>query len=185
VRAVGCQSWKDCVAANQVATENVAAEAVRSGARRFIYMSSAAVRGRVSGVPITAGDGNNQVDLIYVGDLARIVALTLERQDTVGQTYVTTNPGNPTGSQSLAEVCGHLGLPPAESHIPYGLACAAAWAMEIAGKLSGKNPRLSRYAVRVVRRPYTYVTEKIEKDLGFRPSVDLIDGVKRCLEAYR
>jgi nucleoside-diphosphate-sugar epimerase len=244
--SVGYQSWKNCVAINQIGTRNAAAEAVNTGIRRFVYMSSVAVYGRVPGIPITEetstkkirdpygdtkieaekalkeyekqgrldltilqptvvygendnkfipqllrnlksnkyrviGDGNNRVDLIYVEDLAQFVLSVLRERKTIGQTYIVTNPNNPSWNEFLDEVCRFLGLPQVTSHIPYKLAYTAAWLMELAGKLSGKTPRLSRYAVRIVGLPCNYVTAKAEKELGFRPSINLIDGIKRCL----
>lgn len=244
--SVGYQSWKNCVAINQIGTRNVAAEAIKSRIRRFVYMSSVSVYGRVPGIPITEeihfkkigdaygdtkieaekalreherqgrleltvlqptvvygendnkfipqllsnlrshkyriiGDGNNRVDLIHVEDLARIVLSVLQDRKTIGQTYIVTNPNNPSWNEFLNEVCSLIDLPPVTHHIPYKLAYAAAWLMELAGKLSGKSPRLSRYAVRIVGLPCIYVTAKAEKELGFRPSISLIDGIRRCL----
>jgi nucleoside-diphosphate-sugar epimerase len=46
------QSMDNCVRVNRDGTASVAAEAIRSGSRRFIHFSSVSVYGRVSGVPI-------------------------------------------------------------------------------------------------------------------------------------
>ncbi|MBW1893325.1 MAG: NAD(P)-dependent oxidoreductase, partial [Deltaproteobacteria bacterium] len=46
------QTWDNCNRLNRDGTSNIAEEAVRSGARRFIHMSSVSVYGRVSGTPI-------------------------------------------------------------------------------------------------------------------------------------
>ena len=39
------QTWKTCIAINREGTRNFAAEAIQSGARRFIHMSSVSVYG--------------------------------------------------------------------------------------------------------------------------------------------
>jgi 2-alkyl-3-oxoalkanoate reductase len=50
--AVGYQTRKDCLRINKQGTLNVVHEAVHSGVRRFIHMSSVSVYGRVPNTPI-------------------------------------------------------------------------------------------------------------------------------------
>jgi nucleoside-diphosphate-sugar epimerase len=54
--------------------------------------------------------------------------------------------------------------------------------MELMSRITGKPPRLSRYAVRLVGRQYDYVIEKAKNELGFNPSVDLLEGIRACIQ---
>jgi nucleoside-diphosphate-sugar epimerase len=47
------QTWNNCTRLNMEGTSHIAGEAIRSGVKRFIHMSSVSVYGRVSGKPIT------------------------------------------------------------------------------------------------------------------------------------
>jgi nucleoside-diphosphate-sugar epimerase len=52
--------------------------------------------------------------------------------------------------------------------------------MEMAARLTNKQPRLTRYAVRVFGRQYDYDTRRAQR-IGFKPSVDLRRGIRDCL----
>ncbi len=244
--AVGFQSWKNCISINIGGTRNILEEMLKSGIRRFIYMSSVSVYGRVPDVHITEdfpykkigdpygdtkieaeklikeytqkgtvdftiirptavygegdnkflpklienlesgkfkmmGDGSHTVDLVNVADVAEFVSVVLKNPESIGQTYNLANKENPTWNEFLKVVAEELGIPPTNKYIPYKLAYAAATLMELISKITGKPPRLSRYAVRLVGRQYFYVIDKAEKELGFTPSIDLFDGIRKCI----
>ncbi len=54
--------------------------------------------------------------------------------------------------------------------------------MELISKITGKPPRLSRYAVRLVGRQYDYAIDKARNELGFYSSVELLDGIRTCIK---
>ena len=241
------QSWKRCIALNREGTRNIALEAVRSGVRRFLHMSSVSVYGRVSGVPIDEdsprlrigdpygdtkidaeevladvardgrldltllrptmiygpgdslflpklvenvrsgsariiGSGDNRADLVHVEDTAAFVSLVLASDRARGRTYNLTHPANPTWKETLAEVARVLGAPVPAGHVPYAAAYLAAALLEGLSTLTARPPRLTRFAVRNVGRPYHYVTDRMQRELGFFPSIDTLEGLRACLE---
>lgn len=135
---------------------------------------------RAGGVRII-GAGDNTVDLVHVADAADFVALLLVRPEAIGRTYNLASPGNPTWKEFLHEVARLVGVAPPVRHLPYGLAYVLAGCMEALASLRGSEPRLTRYAVRVVGRQYRYATERARRELGFEPRVDLFTGVAGCL----
>ena len=248
--AVGFQTWKNCLAINRDGTANVVREAVASGVRRFIHMSSVSVYGRTPGVPIredfplkkigdpygdtkidgegivreqehlgkldlsvirptvvygpgenkflpallqnlrsgkfrTIGDGEQPVDLVHVDDLAAFVLRVLEEPRSIGRTYNLANPSNPSWNEMVKTLCAELGIPAPEKHISYGTAFRLAGYMELLSKLAGKPPRLSRYSVRLVGRPYNYLIDAARQELGFVPSIELLAGLKECLKTVK
>ncbi|MFC1889922.1 NAD-dependent epimerase/dehydratase family protein, partial [Thermodesulfobacteriota bacterium] len=128
------------------------------------------------------GSGENTVDLIHVEDVADFVALLLKNETTIDKIYNLTNPCNPTWKELLTGIALELGFDPPTKHLPYRLALVAAGVMEVASKVTGKPPRLTRYAVKVVGRQYFYDTDRMENELGYRPKIDLMEGIKACLE---
>lgn len=101
----------------------------------------------------------------------------------VGRTYNLNHPQNPTWNEFVEAVAGELGVPPPRRHLPYTVALAAAAALELAARLRGGEPRLTRYAVRVVGRAYDYRVDRARDELGFAPRVDLREGVRRYFAA--
>jgi len=71
-------------------------------------------------------------------------------------------------------------IPYSERYISYKFAYRLAGLMEFIFKFSYKDPRLSRDAIRQVGRQYDYSIEKARQELGYEPSISLIDGIRQC-----
>jgi len=128
------------------------------------------------------GDGSHEVDLVNVADVAEAVYLSILRPESIGQTYNIANVKNPSWNRFLREISAELELPYNNRHISYKLAYRVAGLMEFFSVFSNRPPRLSRYAVRMVGRQYNYSIEKARKELGFEPSINLIEGMKECIK---
>jgi nucleoside-diphosphate-sugar epimerase len=128
------------------------------------------------------GKGDHPVDVIHVSDVAEFIVLVLNEPKAIGRTYNLTHPDNPTWKEMLVEVARMIDVNPPQGHIPYPAAYAIATVMELLSRLNGKPPRLTRYAVRNVGRPYHYVTDRMRDELGFTPQIKLLDGLRECLE---
>jgi nucleoside-diphosphate-sugar epimerase len=128
------------------------------------------------------GDGEQTVDLIHVDDVAAFVLRVLEEPRSIGKIYNLTNLKNPSWNEMVQMVTSELGLPMPERHLAYSTAYRLAGIMEFLSHLTGKPPRLSRYSVRVVGRPYHYLIDAARQDLNFTPSIDLLAGLKECLK---
>lgn len=100
------------------------------------------------------GSGNHTVDLVHVQDVADAVTLVLEDRRSFGRIYNLAKPDNPTWREFLQMAASELSVPVPQGQMPYCLAFAAASVMEMISKLTGKPPRLSRYAIRLVGRQY-------------------------------
>jgi nucleoside-diphosphate-sugar epimerase len=248
--SVGFQTWQNCIAINRDGTRNVVREAVHSGVRRFIHLSSVSVYGRTPDMPIREdsplkkigdpygdtkidaecilqeharqgnldltiirptvvygpgdnkflptllanlqggafriiGNGNQAVDLVHVDDLAALVLRVLNEPRTAGKAYNVTNPGNPSWNDMIRMVSSELGMPMPQRHLSFRTAYRLAGIMEWFSRLSRKAPRLNRYTIRVVGRSYHYLTDAAQRDLGFAPSIDLLDGLKECMKTIR
>lgn len=130
------------------------------------------------------GKGDHRVDAIHVKDAADFVALVLDRPESVGRTYNLNHPNNPDWNQFVATTAAALGVSVPHRHIPFHLALALAGLMELASRLTGKPPRVTRYGVRNVGRPYYYSTTRMQHELGFHPKIDLLTGIRECVANY-
>ncbi len=127
------------------------------------------------------GSGENRVDAVHVDDVVELVARILADEGSIGGIYNVNHPDNPSWKDFLALVAAAMGVDPPGGHLPYPVALAAAGAMELAARLTGGEPRLTRYAVRVIGRAYDYRVDRAKRELGFEPRVELAEGVRREL----
>lgn len=238
------QRMDHCLRVNRDGAENVMCEAARSGARRFVQLSSVSVYGRAPGrrldesaplrktgdpygdtkidaerllvehaargeIELTMlrpavihgpgdrlflprlvenvrsgrariiGSGRNRVDAVHVDDVVEVIARVLSDARTIGRVYNVNHPANPSWAELVTEVARLLGVPPPRAHVPYPLALALAGVTEGLARLRGRDPLITRYAVRVVGRQYHYVVDRLQRELGFVPRVGLLDSVRR------
>ncbi len=243
------QSWDKCTRLNKEGTLNIAEEAVRSGVRRFIHMSSVSVYGRISGVPIAEdfplkkindpygdtkidaesilnklvekgaldlttirptmiygpgdlrflprvietlksgkarliGKGSNSVDCIHVSDVADFICRVIESKTAVGRIYNLTHPDNLSWKEMITEIAIALKVPVPKKHLPYGIAYFLASCMEAASFVTRKPPRLTRYAVRNVGKPYYYLTDRSKDELAYMPSISLKQGIHEYVNNF-
>lgn len=129
-----------------------------------------------SGRARVIGRGDNTVDAVHVDDVADFVVRALDDPATFGETYNLNHPANPTWAEFVRLVAAELGVDPPARRIPYPMALAIAAGMEALAVFTGRDPRLTRYAVRVVGRQYHYVTDRAQA-AGFAPRVNLAAGV--------
>jgi nucleoside-diphosphate-sugar epimerase len=135
-----------------------------------------------SGRARVIGDGSHRVDAIHVDDVVACIVRVLDEPRAFGRVYNLNHGGNPSWREFVACAAVALGLPPTERHLPYRMALLLAGVLEGWARLRGGEPLLSRYAVRVVGRPYHYATDRAKIELGFEPRIDLREGVRRWIE---
>jgi dihydroflavonol-4-reductase len=56
--------------------------------------------------------------------------------------------------------------------------------MKIWSGLTGKEPRASLEAVRLIRHSFAFSSRKAEQELGYRPA-DISDALRRAVEWHR
>jgi nucleoside-diphosphate-sugar epimerase len=129
------------------------------------------------------GDGQNQVDLTFVENVALAVALALESSAAVGQTYTITNDEHPLLWEMIRHVLRHQHLATTLQQIPLGMALAAATAMEAIAAINKREPLLTRYTALILARTQTYDISAAKRDLKYAPRVSIADGIIRTLDA--
>jgi nucleoside-diphosphate-sugar epimerase len=136
-------------------------------------------------VPIL-GRGDNLLNIIYAGDVARGCILAAEHPDAVGQAYNLCSEGEVTQRELLNALTDALGVPRISRRVPYGLAIRFAWVREAIARLlrSSKPPTVTRRAIYLIGRPTSYSIAKARAQLGWSPQVKVQEGVARALEWY-
>jgi nucleoside-diphosphate-sugar epimerase len=139
-------------------------------------------RGRVRIV----GRGDNLLNIIYAGDVARAAILAAETPVAVGRAYNLASAGEITQCDFLDVVTDLLGQPPIRKRVPYGLMFGIGFALELAYKAlrRPRPPVFTRYVVSLIGRSTRFSTARAATELGWRPEIDIRAGLRRTLPWY-
>ena len=136
-------------------------------------------------VPII-GSGENYLNIIYAADVARGAILAANHADAIGQAYNLCSEGEVKQLDLINALTDALSLPRVTKHVPYGIAIRWAFVLECAKRMmfSKKPPTITRRAVYLIGRSTQYSIDKARTQLGWKPEVNIHDGVKRTLEWF-
>jgi nucleoside-diphosphate-sugar epimerase len=132
------------------------------------------------------GTGDNLLNLLHAEDVADGAIRAAEHPGAVGRAYNLSCTGEITQRHFLKLLTDALGLPPVTRRMQVRQAHLFGFLYELVGralKLS-RPPRLTRYAVALMRRSTRYSVARARQELGWRPHVDPIEGVRRCLARH-
>jgi nucleoside-diphosphate-sugar epimerase len=120
---------------------------------------------------------------VYVDDLVAGVVLAL-RRGTPGRTYTVWDGHGVTFSEYYGMLARELDLrePP---KLPKSLLFAFGAALEGGAKLLGRRPPMGRHGVTFLDRRGTASNERAREELGWSPSVELPEGIRRSAEWIR
>jgi nucleoside-diphosphate-sugar epimerase len=123
------------------------------------------------------------VDVTYVDNVAHAVCLALNAPAScLGQKYNITN-GEPALLENILELLfAQLSLPLRTRRIPYFIAYSIALLSELKGRLTGKEPLLTRYGVGVMNYSQTLSIEKAKQELNYQPIISINEGIKRYVD---
>ncbi len=130
-----------------------------------------------AGRMILINGGKGLCNYVYIDNLLDAVLTATRRDESVGQIYLLTD-GNPVMWKVFfgyyAVFAGRLEL----RSVPSWLAKTIALIMEILARLSGKQPQITREAIRFLTRRIRFSTEKADRELNFQPRVSLEEGMQ-------
>ncbi len=137
-------------------------------------------------VPII-GSGDNYLNIIYAGDVARGCILAANHPGALGQAYNLCSEGEVTQRDMLNALTDALSLPRVTKKVPYFLAIRFAFVKEAIARLfrRTKPPTITRRAVYLVGRSTQYSIAKARRELGWSPRMPIRDGIQRAVQWYR
>ena len=128
--------------------------------------------------------GRGMMSPVYVDDLVEGIALAAGHDDAGGEVFVLSGGRDVEARDffgAYARMLGRKRVPVA----PTALVVAIAAALERTARLRRAPTEVTPDAVRYLARTGTYSIEKARSMLGYRPSVDLDQGMRRCEEWLR
>jgi nucleoside-diphosphate-sugar epimerase len=149
----------------------------------FGRMADKLCRGRA----LVIGSGSNALPLVYVTDVVQGLLLCADVDRAQGQVYNITNDEPLSQEDFLRAIAAALGVPPPRLHIPYRAAYAIAFAAERAARFTrSEQPVVTRHGVVLFGRANRHSIDKARTDLGYRPQVNISEGVKNaCIWYHR
>jgi nucleoside-diphosphate-sugar epimerase len=129
------------------------------------------------------GKGDNYFHLVYIDDIVRALAVTLDVK-AKNQIFHVAGPDPKTYKETYEIITKLLGVPKPETNIPVPVAKARALAHEVSSKVQGKRPdvTLLRASIDRLVRNRIVSTEKIERELGFKPYYTLEKGMEKTVK---
>ena len=106
------------------------------------------------------------LNLVHVDDVATGHLLAMDR-GRIGERYILGGQ-DVTLRQMLADIAGLVGRKPPTVNLPRGPLLPLAWAAEAAAQLTGKEPFLTRDALKMSRYRMFFTSAKAEAELGYR-----------------
>jgi nucleoside-diphosphate-sugar epimerase len=125
---------------------------------------------------------NKLVDTTYIDDCVEGHLLAAEKLPAVGGKAYFLSQGDPWPIWKFINgMLAAAGQPPAERSVPLPVAKAAASALELAWTALGRQdePPLTRFLVSQMSTAHWFDISAAKRDLGYRPSVSIEEGMRR------
>jgi 2-alkyl-3-oxoalkanoate reductase len=132
------------------------------------------------------GDGKNLVDLTHVTDVVEAVVCALEcpvKSDF--PLYTITGPEHLLLWEVITQLLERLKIFTKFRTLPETVALRLAGVLETIGKISYREPRLTRYTVALLARHQTYDISRARQDLGYSPKVTLAEGLEQTVREFK
>jgi nucleoside-diphosphate-sugar epimerase len=139
------------------------------------------------GLSVQVGNGENQIALIYVGNVARAIWAALVKPSPEYRVYVCANDGKVTQRDYLASIARATHTTRRPIALSKSLMLALGTLQEQVSVMVGYRipVLLSRYAVHLLGSDWSFDQSRIERDLGYSPPVSYEQGFAATEKWYR
>jgi nucleoside-diphosphate-sugar epimerase len=139
-----------------------------------------------TGVAAVFGDGNQELSVIYAGDLAEALIAAGTHPQAAGRTYYACHPATVTSRELVAAIGRAMGKTPLIVGLPDGVVRALLWTTGSVAGLMGRATILSAdKAAEFLAPAWTFRPDALTRDTGWRAQTDLARGLERTAEWYR
>lgn len=174
--------------AERIAFELTATEPLKTTALRLPVVYGAHDRGNVSkliqaiqrGRYFIVGDGQNLKSMVAVENVVDAALLVAEAEKTGGQIYLVADASNYSQSE-IAETIAELLGRPKPVRLPRWPLMLAGQMADAISKLAGVNLPISADRIRKLSSNTRCNAAKIEQELGFKPRVNLREGLAETI----
>jgi nucleoside-diphosphate-sugar epimerase len=132
------------------------------------------------------GKGDNPLSAVYAGVVADAAILAARDPESRGEAYNITSQGRITQRAFLDLFADALGAPRVSRHLPYRLAFAGGFLLELQDRLLGRAnpPRVTRYGAWLLGRHLEYSIDKARTRLGWEPAIGYSESIERTVRWF-
>ena len=131
------------------------------------------------------GDGTVCYHLTYIDDLVEGLRLCGETAAAAGRTYVLAGPRYTPLAELVRIIAAEFDVSPPRWRLPVGPVRVLAALCEAICVPAGVEPPLYRRRVDFFTKNRAFDTTRAQRELGFAPTTDLVEGVHRTAMWYR
>ncbi len=132
------------------------------------------------------GNGDRQTSICFVEDVVRALILAAENDAAVGQTYFVTDNRQYSWRDMLNSIARGLGVSSFVIKIPFPFLYVIGAVSELVAVITRSSPLVKRKDILSARNNYwLFDSQKIEKELGFIPTIDFERGIIDTISWYR
>jgi len=144
-----------------------------------------AVHGRR--LPARFGDGANLLSLCFIDNLLDGVALAAQSESAIGRIYILSDARPYSCREVIDAIARASQVPPPRRAIPNALAMPVARVLDYLWRFDVIEP-VTPFLPGRVRQWMAHCpcgVDRAHRELGYRPAVDLAEGVRRTVDWYR
>ncbi len=130
-------------------------------------------------------DNGNRRSMVHVYDAARALIAAADSAAANGQTYIVTDGEVYSTRRIYDMIRAALGLAPRRWGVPVGMLQAAGAMGDLIGRLRGSAFAVDSQVLEKLIGSAWYSSEKISRELGFRPAYTLADALPAMVAEYQ
>jgi len=131
------------------------------------------------------GPGNNRIATLYIDDAVRATVLAATQPAAEYKIYDVASDEPVTQRQFIDAMTDTLDLPRTNRRIRKGAALFSAWLIEQLSSWTDREAHISRAVVTLMSVDQMVDTRRIRAELGWRPEVSFVEGMRRTREWHR
>ncbi|QDU63118.1 3 beta-hydroxysteroid dehydrogenase/Delta 5--_4-isomerase [Planctomycetes bacterium Pan216] len=131
------------------------------------------------------GSKEKVLNNVYVGNVVEAILLALDKPEAVGQVYNVTDDKCVTKQVFFETIAEMAGLPKPSATYPLWFAKGVTGAFEGAGRVFGFAPVLNSARLKFMGLNLDYSIQKAREELGYTPSTEFQEGMRRTIDWLR
>ena len=148
---------------------------------RYLMLYRRAAKGRF----VMVGDGSTLYHPLYITNLIDGMECAIESDIAQGQAYIIADETAISIRHLVQEVGKAIDKQVQFVHLPFWPVYGMAWACEGIFKCLPAEPPIFRRRVDWFRQVRSFSIEKAQRELGFKPAINLSTGLKKTADWYR
>ena len=128
------------------------------------------------------GDGKNMRHPVYISDAVKALELCASVEGVNGEVFIIGGDHAVPVSELVDVMSKEMGVRSPKLHLPIVLGLLGGYSLELAFRLIGKQPPISRRSVDFFLKHNGYDIAKAKRLLGYQPQIDLRTGMEKTIQ---